>query len=74
MFTSGSCRSRLDQVMTAIDEKNEGVTSRNDVVFYQVNVRIHVSWLTLQKLIQFGWDILLRIWDNTDWFHMGKSQ
>jgi len=51
--------SQLDRLKIAIDEKRPELSNRYGVVFHQDNARPHVSLTTRQKLLQFGWDVLL---------------
>lgn len=50
--------SQLDCLKAAIDEKRPELSNRNGVIFHQDNARPHVSLVTRQKLLQFGWDVL----------------
>jgi len=48
----------MDRLKAVIDEKRPELSNSHGVVFHQDNVRSHVSLITRQKLLQFGWDVL----------------
>ena len=53
--------SRLDQLEAALYEKHPELVNRKRIIFYQDNTRPHVSLMTRQKLLQLGWEVLIRL-------------
>ena len=51
------CR-QLDKLNAAIKPKRTKFVSRKDVIYHHENARPHTSLVTLQKLLQLGWDVL----------------
>ena len=51
--------SQLDQLKAALDEKCPELVNRKCIIFHQNNARQHVSLMTRQKLLQFGWEVLI---------------
>ncbi|XP_066887786.1 kelch-like protein 3 isoform X10 [Kogia breviceps] len=47
--------SQLDQLKAALDEKPPELVNRKCIIFHQDNARPHVSLVTRQKLLQYGW-------------------
>ncbi|XP_014489314.1 PREDICTED: histone-lysine N-methyltransferase SETMAR-like [Dinoponera quadriceps] len=58
--------SQLVKSMPAIDQKLLQLANRKGVTFHQNNVKQQVSLMTRQKLLQLGWDVLLRPKYNSD--------
>ena len=53
--------SQLDQLKAALDEKRPELVNRKRVIFHQDNARPHVSLMTMQKLLQLGWEVLIHL-------------
>ena len=51
--------SQLDQLKAALDEKRPELVNRERIIFHQDNARPHVSFITRQKLLQLGWEVLI---------------
>ena len=61
----------LIPVSTAPNETNckqnhPQLVSRKHTSFHQENIRPHVSLMTRQKLLQFGWEVLIHCLDSLD--------
>ena len=69
--------SLLDQLKAALDEKRPELVNRKYIIFYQDNARLHVSLMTRQKLLQFGWEVLIHPLHSPDIapsdFHLFRS-
>ena len=59
MINSNTYCSLLDQLKAALDEKHPELVNRKRIIFHQDNARLHVSLMTRQKLLQFGWEVLI---------------
>ena len=53
--------SQLNQLKAALNEKCPELVNRKHAVFHQDNVRLHVSVMTGQKLLQLGWEVLIHL-------------
>ena len=53
------CR-QLDELNSAIKQKRPELMNRKGVVFQHDNVRLHISLVTCQEFLQFGWDAVVR--------------
>ena len=51
--------SQLDQMKAALDEKHPELVNKKCIIFHQDKARPHVSLMTRQKLLQFGWEVLI---------------
>jgi len=51
--------SQLAKLKRAVDQKRPELENKKGVVFHHDNVRPHVSMMTRQKLLRFGWDVLV---------------
>ena len=49
---------QLTKLNDAVEEKRPELTNRKGVVFHRDDARPHTSLVTLQKLLEFGWDVL----------------
>ena len=58
--------SQLDQLKAALYEKRPELVNRRRIIFHQDNARPHVSLMTGQKLLQFGWEVLIHPLYSTD--------
>ena len=58
-FNSHKYCSQLDQLKAASDENHPELVNRKCTIFHQENIRLHVSLMTRQKLLQFGWEVLI---------------
>ena len=69
--------SQLDQLKAALDEKRPKLVNRKRIIFHQDNARPHVSLMTRQKLLQFGWEVLIHPPSSPDIapsdFHLFRS-
>ena len=61
MIDSTKYCSQLDQVKAALDEKHPELVNRICIIIHQDNARPHASWMTRQKLLQLGWEILIHL-------------
>ena len=50
---------QLDNLKEALHEKRPNLINRKGVIFHQDNVRPHRALKTLEKLQEFGWEILM---------------
>ncbi|GFW44661.1 histone-lysine N-methyltransferase SETMAR [Trichonephila clavipes] len=50
---------QLDRLKLAIDQKRPELSNRRGVVFYQDNASPDTSVVTLQKLWELGWEVLM---------------
>ena len=58
MINSNKYCSQPDQLKAALHGKNcPELINRKCIIFHEDNVRPHVSLLTRQKLLQFGWEV-----------------
>ena len=58
MINSNKYCSQTDQLTAALHGKNcPELINRKCIIFHEYNVRPHVSLLTRQKLLQFGWEV-----------------
>ena len=53
--------SQLGQLKAALDEKCPALDNRKHIIFHQDNARLHVCLMTRQKLLQFGWGVLIHL-------------
>ena len=53
--------SQLDQLTVAFDKKRPELVNRKHIIFHQDNARLRVSLMTRQKLLQFGWEVLIHL-------------
>ena len=53
------CR-QLDELDAVINKKGPELVNRKGIIFQDDNARPLTSLVTRQKLLQFGWDVLLR--------------
>ena len=60
MINSSKYCSQLDQLKAALDKKHPELVNRKRINVHQDNVRLHVSLMTRQKLLQLGWEVLIR--------------
>ena len=51
--------SQLDQLKAALDKKRSELVNRKRTIFHQDDARQHVSLMTMQKLLQLGWEVLI---------------
>ena len=58
--------SQLNQLKASLDEKRPELVNRKRVIFHQDNARLHVSLMTRQKLLQLGWEVLIRLLYSPD--------
>lgn len=49
---------QLDELKAAVDKKRPEIANRKGVVFHHDNARPHVALSVLQKISEFGWDLL----------------
>ena len=49
---------QLDRLKSAIDQKRPALANRKGVVFHHDNARPHTARITLNKLSEFGWELL----------------
>ena len=60
MINSNKYCSQLDPLKAALAEKHPELVNRKRIIFHQDNAaRLHVSLMTRQKLLQFGWEVLI---------------
>ena len=59
MINSDKYRSQLDQLTAGLNQKRPELVNRKRIIFHQDNVRLHVSLMTRQKLLQLGWEVLI---------------
>ena len=57
---------QLNQLKAALNEKCPELVNRKCVIFYQDTARLHVSLMTRQKLLQFGWKVLIYLLYSPD--------
>ena len=57
MINSNKYCSQLDK-LKALDEKHPELVNRKLTIFHQDNIRLHVSLMTRQKLLQLGCEFL----------------
>ncbi|GFT07025.1 mariner Mos1 transposase [Trichonephila clavipes] len=50
---------QLDRLKLVIDQKRPELTNRRSVMFHQENARPNTSVVTLQKLWELGWEVLM---------------
>ena len=69
--------SQLDQLKAALNEKHPKLVNRKRIIFHQDNARPHVSWMTREKLLQLGWEVLIHLLYSPDIalldFHLFQS-
>ena len=69
--------SQLDQLKAALDKKHPELVNRKCIIFHQDNARPRVSLMTRQKLLQFGWEVLIHLLYSTNIapldFHLFQS-
>jgi len=53
--------SQLDELKIAIEQKRSEIANWKSIVFHQDNARPHVSLITRQKFLEFGWDVLYSV-------------
>ena len=58
--------SQWDQLQATSFENCLQLVSRKRTSFHQENIRPHVSLMTRQKLLQFGWEVLIHCLDSLD--------
>ena len=51
--------SQLDQLKAALDDNRPELVNRKCIIFHQDTARLQVSLMTRQKLLQFGWKVLI---------------
>ena len=51
--------SQLDQMKAALHRKRPELVNSKRIIFHQDNVRLHVSLMTRQKLLQLGLEVLI---------------
>ena len=61
MINSNKYRFQLDQLRAALEEKRPELANRKRIIFHQNNARLHVSLMTMQKLLQLGWEVLIHL-------------
>ena len=59
MINSNQYCSQLDQLKAALNEKHPELVNRKRIIFHQDDARLHVSLMTRQNLIQWGWEVLI---------------
>ena len=69
--------SRLDRLKVALDKEHPEVVNRKCRIFHQGNARPHISLMTMQKLLQLGWEVLIHLLYSLDIapldFHLFRS-
>ena len=58
-INSSNYCSQLNQLKAALNEKCPALVNRRLIIFHQDNTRPHVSFMTRQKLLQLGWEVLI---------------
>ena len=58
MINSDVYIEQLTKLNNAVEEMRPELTNQKDVVFHHDNARPHTSLVTLQKLLELGWDVL----------------
>ena len=59
VINSNKYCSQLDQLKAALHEKRPELVNRKLIIFHQDNARLPVSFMTRQKLLQLGWEVLI---------------
>ena len=57
-INSEVCSHQLDKLNDSLKQKTPELFHRKGIVFHQDNARPHTSFVTPQKLLQLGWDVL----------------
>ena len=77
MINSNKYCSQLDQLKAALDEKHPELAKRKRIILHQENARSHVFFMTRQKLLQLGWEVLIHLPYSPDIapsdFHLFRS-
>ena len=77
MINSNKYCSQLDQLKAALNENRPETVNRKHIIFHQDTVRLHVSLMTRQKLLQLGWEVLIHLRYSPDIatleFHLFRS-
>ena len=77
MINSNKYCSQLDQLKAALDEKRPELVNRKRIIFHQDNARLHVSFMTRQKLLHLGWEVPIHPPNSPDIapldFHLFRS-